>query len=548
MGITNCKEPKKICYCIYKNKNNNDNKKEIEVLNINNNIILNPNVFNNLNNKNLKIITLNNNEKTQTNKTLNNKLNLDLSNNITKINSKKNSSKNLRKITANSTQIESIPTLNNSNDNYINKIKLLQKNIRIFLKKKKKKKKVVINNQRNEIIITNKIKPLNKVNTLNKKKILKKNKSLSSLKSARNSKMNDSDVDSEFELNNVNGIPNDENTKSPSMVNKKSSIDSFLAKSIFQMGDTIIDPNNLRGYFLKKKKKYKYNGLHDPKTKKKEGFGIIKWEDGSILKAKFEASRVESVAYFYDGVTNDIFCGDYYDNIPSGYGLYLHNNFKSEGFYQKNLLAGCGIEFSKEDYYYQGNFSKNLKHGIGLYRWPDGTIYSGNWKQNKMTGIGIMKFSNEDIYEGEFVDGFMNGFGTFKWKNKNIFFGNYKQDLKHGFGIFVWSFEPLNAYIGFWEKGKQIGIGNKIFINKEKFVYWKEAKKPLILNNVWEIKYYLTNQQEKYGKYFSKSLKNKIKFLHSLKKYYDDIGNLEIIDSHRSNHLINKTHININYL
>ena len=34
-------------------------------------------------------------------------------------------------------------------------------------------------------------------------------------------------------------------------------------------------------------------------------------------------------------LTNDTFWGDYYDNIPSGYGLYIHNNFKSEGFYQK---------------------------------------------------------------------------------------------------------------------------------------------------------------------------------------------------------------------
>ena len=36
-------------------------------------------------------------------------------------------------------------------------------------------------------------------------------------------------------------------------------------------------------------------------------------------------------------LTNDTFWGDYYDNIPSGYGLYIHNNFKSEGFYQKKI-------------------------------------------------------------------------------------------------------------------------------------------------------------------------------------------------------------------
>ena len=41
------------------------------------------------------------------------------------------------------------------------------------------------------------------------------------------------------------------------------------------MRDSIIEPNNLIGYFIKMKKKYKYKGLHNPKIKKKEEFGII---------------------------------------------------------------------------------------------------------------------------------------------------------------------------------------------------------------------------------------------------------------------------------
>ena len=45
-------------------------------------------------------------------------------------------------------------------------------------------------------------------------------------------------------------------------------------------------------------------------------------------------SRVELI-FMMVCLINDIFSGDYYDNIPSGYGLYIHNNFKSEGFYQK---------------------------------------------------------------------------------------------------------------------------------------------------------------------------------------------------------------------
>ena len=39
------------------------------------------------------------------------------------------------------------------------------------------------------------------------------------------------------------------------------------------------------------------------------------------------------------------------------------------------------------------------------------------------------------------------------------YFGFYKDDLKQGFGVYVWNFDPIEAYIGFWEKRKIAGLG-----------------------------------------------------------------------------------------
>ena len=321
--------------------------------------------------------------------------------------------------------------------------------------------------------------------------------------------------------------------KQPSKFHNKSrySKNSLLySKFLQEKSDSLLDPNQIKGYFLKKKKHFKFIGSHNKKTNKKEGFGKIIWEDNSILKAFFYESKIDEIGIFYDSPSNSTFKGYYYNNIPNGYGIYTFNDeLHAEGTFIKNKLNGIGIEFWEDGYYYQGYFTENFKDKIGLYRWPDGTMYLGQWKENKMNGIGIMKYSNENIYEGEFNNGMMEGFGVFKWSDDRTYIGNYKNDKKHGFGIFFWNFEPLNVFAGFWENGKQNGVGIKIDESKyEKFLLWKEGRKPIYLNGVSEIKDYLNNEQIKYKKFFNMSLIQKIKFFNSLKKI--KVGNMEIIN------------------
>ena len=272
-----------------------------------------------------------------------------------------------------------------------------------------------------------------------------------------------------------------------------------------------------KGNFITKNKKYKFYGYHNLKGRK-EGFGIIKWEDGSTLKANFIDSKINGYASFYDKNTNSFFSGYYKNNCPKGFGIYNKDNVKIIGdSWFKNNVKNLGIEIWFDDNYYQGEFKKSIKNGIGLYRWPDGTLYFGEWKNNKMDGYGLIKYSNDSIYFGEYKNGLMNGWGEFLWSDLKYYCGNYKNDIKDGFGIFVWNFFNLNAYVGFWENGKQNGIGIQLFNNKEKIGFFNNGRRTLILNGPWEIRDYLKSEQFRYQKFLEMNSKNLKKFVFGLK-------------------------------
>ena len=272
-----------------------------------------------------------------------------------------------------------------------------------------------------------------------------------------------------------------------------------------------------KGNFITKKKKFKFYGKHNSKGRK-EGFGLIKWEDGSILKANFTDSKINGIASFYDSTSNSMFSGYYIDNCPKGFGIYKKDNVKIIGdSWFKNNVKKLGIEVWFDDNYYQGELNKSIKNGIGLYRWPDGTLYLGEWKNNKMDGVGLTKYSNDCVYVGEYKEGLINGWGEFLWADLKYYCGNYHNEVKEGFGIFVWNFTNLNAYVGFWENGKQNGIGIQLYNDKERIGYFKDGRRTLLLNGPWEIIDYLKPEQFKYQKFMEMNSRHLFKFVYNLK-------------------------------
>ena len=262
--------------------------------------------------------------------------------------------------------------------------------------------------------------------------------------------------------------------------------------------------DNIKGNFmLKNEKVIRYQGGFIKKTRKKNGFGVITWSDNSTLHGTYISNSINGIARFYNSKYKSTFTGEYLNNAPKGFGVYHIKNLSLQGYWDKTNLSGIVIEVWDDGTYYQGEFENNKKNGIGLYRWPDGTIYQGEFNDGQMTGKGIIFNSDDSVFSGEMLNGCMNGYGIFSWGNGALYMGYYFKDIKHGFGIYIWDSKMFICYIGFWEMGKQQGIGAKINGNKIKYCIWNKGKIATTLKGLYEIDRYLTGYQKGYYHFFT---------------------------------------------
>jgi hypothetical protein len=287
-------------------------------------------------------------------------------------------------------------------------------------------------------------------------------------------------------------------------VQKSNKIIMLLANK--EKKDKKINKNkdNIRGNFmLKGEKIVRYQGGFIKRTKKKNGFGIVTWSDNSTLKGIYNSSILNGICRFYNNKYKSTFIGEYANNNPKGFGVYHIKSLSLQGYWEFSNLNGIAIEVWNDGTYFQGEYENNKKNGIGLYRWPDGTIYQGEFKDGEMTGKGVIFYSDDSVFSGEMLNGYMNGYGMFSWGNGAVYMGTYFQDIKHGFGIYIWETKTFICYIGFWDMGKQQGIGAKVNGNKIKYCIWNKGKIAKTLKGLYEIDEYLTGFQKKYYNYFT---------------------------------------------
>ena len=262
--------------------------------------------------------------------------------------------------------------------------------------------------------------------------------------------------------------------------------------------------DSIKGNFmLKNEKVIRYQGGFVKKTKKKNGFGIVTWTDNSTLHGTYISSTINGIARFYNSRYRSTFIGEYSNNTPKGFGVYHIKSLSLQGYWENSNLNGIAIEVWDDGTYYQGEYENNKKNGIGLYRWPDGTIYQGEFNNGQMTGKGIIFNSDDSVFSGEMLNGYMNGYGIFSWGNGALYMGYYLQNIKHGFGIYIWDSKMFICYIGFWEMGKQQGIGAKVNGNKIKYCIWNKGKTATTLKGLYEIDRYLTGYQKGYYHFFT---------------------------------------------
>ena len=456
-------------------------------------------------------------------------------------NEPENNNNNIKK--ENESDRDSLTIEDNIYERNIDKIKLIQKNYRNYKERLKIKKQQMQNKKRQNNHFMARSKKMSKTMSINKKKDnkFKKNggkndleeiisiddsrlifKNSSKLALANNFKVAELD-----QVKNSMILPNNKNNlfkingdigEKFSFIKTSNNISKNLKLTQISLSKnkreilTKKTKDNIKGNFIQKNEKViRYQGGFLKKTRKKNGFGIITWSDNSKLKGIFESNDINGICRFYNHKYKSTFIGEYVNSHPKGFGVYNVKSFSLQGYWESENLNGIAIEVWEDGTYFQGEYKDNKKNGIGLYRWPDGTIYQGEFKDGQMNGLGIILYSNDCIFSGEIENGYMNGYGTYSWGNGCIYMGNYTQDIKNGFGIYIWDQKNFLCYIGFWEMGKQQGIGAKINGNKIKYCIWNKGKISATLKGLYEIDKYLTGIQKGYYQYFTPSYISKLK-------------------------------------
>ena len=456
-------------------------------------------------------------------------------------NEPENNNNNIKK--ENESDRDSLTIEDNIYERNIDKIKLIQKNYRNYKERLKIKKQQMQNKKRQNNHFMARSKKMSKTMSINKKKDnkFKKNggkndleeiisiddsrlifKNSSKLALANNFKVAELD-----QVKNSMILPNNKNNlfkingdigEKFSFIKTSNNISKNLKLTQISLSKnkreilTKKTKDNIKGNFIQKNEKViRYQGGFLKKTRKKNGFGIITWSDNSKLKGIFESNDINGICRFYNHKYKSTFIGEYVNSHPKGFGVYNVKSFSLQGYWESENLNGIAIEVWEDGTYFQGEYKDNKKNGIGLYRWPDGTIYQGEFKDGQMNGLGIILYSNDCIFSGEIENGYMNGYGTYSWGNGCMYMGNYTQDIKNGFGIYIWDQKNFLCYIGFWEMGKQQGIGAKINGNKIKYCIWNKGKISATLKGLYEIDKYLTGIQKGYYQYFTPSYISKLK-------------------------------------
>jgi len=269
----------------------------------------------------------------------------------------------------------------------------------------------------------------------------------------------------------------------------------------------------------KKYIKYKYYGYlkkskECPNKNIKSGFGIIKYVDGSIFTGNFLNNKANGICLYQDKINGD-FIGEYEDDIPNGFGIYKNEGKITYGYFQENYLEEIGFEEADDNTKYFGEYERSEKSGIGKFIFNDGTIYEGEWLNNSINGYGIIIYPDNKIYMGHLEEGIMEGYGEFFWKTTpdclKRYIGEYHNDKREGFGVFIWTVTPIiEAYVGFWKEGKMDGLGIKIEDDNYMYGVWKDKKREISLKNAKFFSQYIKNEDINKIKIL-KMKKNKLK-------------------------------------
>ena len=126
-------------------------------------------------------------------------------------------------------------------------------------------------------------------------------------------------------------------------------------------------------------------------------------------------------------------------NIQYGIYYYYKLGLIYEGYWKDNKKNGIGIEKKLDGSLYEGEFKNGKKNGIGIYYWKgelikynNGSFYFGFWSNNKRKGFGVefshRKDENAKIYVGFWNGDYRHGYGLILNKYYKTMYGMWKKN------------------------------------------------------------------------------------------------------------------------
>lgn len=199
------------------------------------------------------------------------------------------------------------------------------------------------------------------------------------------------------------------------------------ASNAQEISDILFGQNNKEDYMGQ----YNYNG------KRKNGFGIERYKNGSV------------------------YVGDFVENEISGRGM----------------LISLKKEISNVDgaFVYVGNWREGKKSGRGVcYDASGNVVYSGKFVNDKPSGSSladekkrsfVIKNIGKNLYLGEMSGKRQDGFGLTLNESGEIVYGSMKNGVRQGIGMIFYS--PDVWEVGHWTDGKFSAFKNSQTANAD---------------------------------------------------------------------------------
>ena len=153
--------------------------------------------------------------------------------------------------------------------------------------------------------------------------------------------------------------------------------------------------------------------------------------NGVLRTGNFEEGKLEGLGTEVDLAAKTQYRGEFMDGEKEGWGvLKFEDGSFYEGNFNKGKITGQGKRTWVDKRSYEGEWLDGKMNGKGVFRWDDGKKYEGEYRNNVKFGFGEIYFPNGDVYKGGWADGKMNGEGEYIAAGSEPIKGQWKDGLR----------------------------------------------------------------------------------------------------------------------